>query len=125
MPTDVEDLHLLDELVGKTAVEAVDVAPVAFILFAPGNEPLLGVLDRLVPLSSAHPCRETSVDSIRHVLHVHGHHDARARTGGKLLGEVRRQEAIRHEVPLLGGIVLNRAVGTVVVCHDQSIGRDE
>jgi hypothetical protein len=122
---DVADLEALDQLVLEPAVIVDHDAPVPRVLLALRDQRLLPVLYRLVALPAARPLGDPAEDLARDVLHLDRDEDGRSRPRGQLLRPVRRQKSLLEQVPLLGRVVLDRAIGAVMVRDHEPLGGDE
>mmetsp|Transcript_6959 Transcript_6959/g.29382 ORF Transcript_6959/g.29382 Transcript_6959/m.29382 type:complete len:371 (+) Transcript_6959:2248-3360(+) len=121
----VADLELLDQLVLQAAEEGVDVAAVALVGLTGGDQLLLGGLDCVGAGLAGQRAGLVVQDLGADVLHVDRHQHAAAGGGGQLVGQRGGVEAVLDQVALGLGIVLDAAVGAVVVGDDQALGRHE
>ena len=121
----VPDFQLLDQLILQPAGVGGHPASMPRVPLALGNQGLLPVFDGLVALPGAGSIGNRPQHRAGDVLHRHRDQDAAARSRRKLPGPAGSQKAILQQVPFLAGVVLNRAVGTVVVGDHQALGRDE
>ena len=121
----VPDFKLLDQLILQPAEVAGDPASMPRVLLAVGNQGLLPVLDGLITLPPAGSLGNPLQHRPRDVLDRHRDQDAAARSRRKLLGPAGGQKALFQQISFPGGVVLDGAVGTVVVGDHQPLGRHE